>query len=143
MSGAGELGSNPASRLLDRIAALLNAGDVDAVAALIAPDMERIDQRSTIAAPAATGADAFMETVRGWFEVGFRDFAVEHLDQRGDDLALVRTTWTAEHDAQVAFLAVYQDDGAGRLRRGANFDADDLDGASRMLTAWATQADDS
>jgi ketosteroid isomerase-like protein len=108
----------------------------------IAEDIELRDLRSTVSSHVATGADAVIELLRGFADVGFVTMRNELLEARGTRLPLFRRTYRTEAGFELIMLALAERNDAGLIAGMVLFDADDLDAARAELDRRAAEAGD-
>ena len=95
----------------------------------------RIDRRSGVSAPDASGRRPFLEAWRGFYDVGFEAQGNEFLAVRGERLHLVRSAFRTDDGREIVFLQVAEFDESGRAIIGINFDEEDLAAAIEELDA--------
>ena len=80
----------------------------------------------------ASGADAVIELLRGFADVGFVSMRNELVDAR-EGRMLFRRTYRTETGFELVMLAAAERNGAGLISGMVLFDADDLDAATAEL----------
>jgi len=116
--------------------------DWDWIRTHITDDIELHDHRSTVSSHVASGADAVIELLRGFADVGFVSMRNEVVEARGDRLALFRRTYRTEAGFELVMLAAAERNEAGLIVGMVLFDADDLDAATAELERRAADEPD-
>ncbi|MGI9624973.1 MAG: ATP-binding protein, partial [Acidimicrobiales bacterium] len=116
---------NSCSRMSSALVDYMNAGDVDGVAEILAPDLLNLDRRSTVSAP-ETGSTTYLASLRHALEVGYTTFERRQLATRGDRLELAQILSRSETGAMSDRLVVGEVDEAGLCCLAIRFDTDDL-----------------
>ena len=123
----------PPSGLGDGVTEAFARRDWAWVRARIADDIELRDLRSTVSSHVAEGADAVIELLQGFADVGFVTMRSELVDARGDHHLLFRRTYRTEAGFELVMLALAERNGNGLITGMVLYDADDLDAARAEL----------
>ena len=127
---------NGSTRTMERLLAVAAEKRFDAAAALLAPDVVRVDHRTGgISAPPMTGVAEYLELLRVSFDFDeFQHVASTPLAVRSERLSLCRIVIRA-FDFEFAFVIVAELDDDGRVASVALYDEDDLATAIEELDA--------
>ena len=119
-------------------------GDRDATLDAFAPDFTRIEHRAVAMSLEGTmGREIYVDGMLAGPDAGLTRFDATTVEIVGDDHALTHIVWHNEEGFGQEWLVVSEVDGAGRLRRVANFDPDDRAAASALLHLWAVERGES
>jgi hypothetical protein len=118
------------------------ARDWDVIRGLVGDDVRLVDRRSTVSSHDAVGADAVIELLRGFADVGFVSMENELVAARDGGVNLLRRTFRTESGFELQMLAVAQLAAEGRGGALVIFDVDDLDAATAELDRRAAGATD-
>ncbi|MGZ6907450.1 MAG: nuclear transport factor 2 family protein [Acidimicrobiia bacterium] len=131
---AGPVVANAGSRTIERLLALLNAGDYEGISEVdgVAEHVVRYDRRNLVSAPPIQGAEAFAVNAIGFLDV-FDTVDPEVVAVRGERLALVRLHFGRAPDFVLRLLCLYEFDSDGRIAWEADYDDEDLQVALREL----------
>lgn len=121
--------TNLATRTVERLFRLMQAGDVDAAAQLAAESFEYGDYRRLHGNPVGDTRTALARILEDYSSFESRTLAV-----RGERLHLGLTRWSNDDGFEVRYLTVHEVDDAGRILYHGRFDEDDFEGAYRELT---------
>ncbi len=115
---------------------LWSEGEIGSATALLAEDMQRIDHRRTVSAPIAAGRREFVDSMRGFIELGLalapptnRKVAIA---VRGDRLVLGRVDYRGD-GWELGALSILEIDGTGRIVQIDIYDEEDLEAALAEL----------
>jgi len=118
--------------LADGVSEAFARRDWDWIRTQIADDIELRDLRSTVSSHVASGADAVIELLRGFADVGFVTMRNELVEARAGRM-LFRRTYRTEAGFELVMLAAAERDDTGLICGMVLFDADDLDAAKAEL----------
>lgn len=124
-----------AYRVIRRYLDAFLARDLDAVAALLAPDYRFEDRR--LGMTSANDKTSSLEQLKIGLELGVDKAEVEIIETRGERLALQRTTLSTSTDFAVDVLIVQELDDQDRQVAAVFFDVDAVDAARAELSRRA------
>lgn len=128
---------NAATRIITALAEAASAGHPEAASDLLADDVRRVDHRSGVSAPDLVGRDAYLESLRTYADMGFREVRRTPIAIRGDRVGVVDGTWTTADDAEMSFQMVIELDEHGQAVYLGQHDAGDLESAvADMNERW-------
>jgi hypothetical protein len=115
-------------------------GDRAAALDVFAPDFTRSEHRTgALSLDAAQHRELYVDGMLAGPNVGLTHFDAVTLETAGDDHALTHLRWHNGEGFAEEWLLVCEVDEHGRLRRIANFDADDRAAASALLHLWVSE----
>ncbi|WP_267304851.1 BTAD domain-containing putative transcriptional regulator [Mycobacterium barrassiae] len=126
---------NAATRVSDRIAALFEARDWHAIAAIHADEAYADDRRHVVSGGTRRGRDGEVENLRVMADLGAPRLDATVLAIRGRRLALFRTHVGDDKRADVSFLTVMDVNAEDQVVGVVSFDPDDVDAAFEELDA--------
>nr|WP_268777978.1 BTAD domain-containing putative transcriptional regulator [Mycolicibacterium komanii] len=130
---------NSASHMFRRVQKCFANREWDAAKALMSDDVLFDDRRRVVNSEVRRGREATIANMQAGARLGVKDIGSVVLATRGDNLALLRTRYSASNakpeDFHMEDLTVVEIDTTGQVRSGVIFDLDDFASAMAELEA--------